>query len=151
MNRRNNTDHNDAFWGLNQHDFEEENDNYMVVNRMHGRAIQFPNHNRTTRMRRSLEPPPLRHRAGMFNQMQYNNSDEEEQLALAIELSTISTREGNNRRTRQRVREELLPIGNTPRRRPSRINAPVLARNSNDNDNTSNGNNNNNRRNSVLV
>jgi hypothetical protein len=151
LNRRNNTDHNDAFWGLNQHDFEEENDNYMVVNRMHGRAIQFPNHNRTTRMRRSLEPPPLRHRAGMFNQMQYNNSDEEEQLALAIELSTISRREGNNRRTRQRVREELLPIGNTPHRRPSRINAPVLTRNSNDNDNTSNGNNNNNRRNSVLV
>ena len=59
----------------------------MVDNRMHGRAIQFPNHNRTTRMRRSLEPPPLRHRAGMFNQMQYNNSDEEEQLAKHPEIT----------------------------------------------------------------
>jgi len=151
LNRRNNTDHNDVFWGLNQHDLEEENDDGMVLNRMHGRAIQFPNHNRTTRMRRSLEPPPLRHRARIFNQMQYNNSDEDEQLALAIELSTMSTREANNRRTRQRVREELLPIGNPPRRRPSRINAPVLTRNSNDNDDTSNGNNNNNGRGSVLV
>ena len=44
--------------------------------------------------------PPLR-QAG-FNQMQYNNSDEEE-LALAIELSTISTREVRRTNNTRRV------------------------------------------------
>jgi len=141
----------DAFWGLSNHNLGNQDNSTMFAHTNRQRPLRFPTRN--MRRRNSLQPlqPPrnflLRRNMNEMHRIDMGNStlDEDEQLAFAIEMSSMHVSTENGRRGRQQLHDDGL--------RPRRINPPRLRGSGTDNDNNSEGemSRNASRRDSVLV